>query len=323
LDTQNLIAALQSVNGKDYEWRFALYSTHKSRDGLQLSWNACAMREVSAWVQQHIRQLLEKTLAERTLTEYSPLLPKEEIGVLPGESELFREQLRELLHGVRTAEQNAPEDFANGVLAKPVGYAFYGKEKLPPPESAAEGEELAAPKEIVLLRRANPFISGGAKSLLCVAQGGEVAESDYPLLKFGPQTDFLFIEGQCVFLSESVTKDFDMESRAEALCNRRLAQIVQAEVVGNFEQFELAALSGRNTRKFLDFDREILDHIAGLSIEARIEFLSTYGVELDAEGKMNTEDPEQCELIIDLLCGRSCLDVLGRLAVGINIKPRE
>jgi len=48
-----------------------------------------------------------------------------------------------------------------------------------------------------------------------------------------------------------------------------------------------------------------------------------YGIELERDGKLSTNDPEQCEMIIDRLCGRTCTDVLGRLVVGVNIKPRE
>jgi len=55
----------------------------------------------------------------------------------------------------------------------------------------------------------------------------------------------------------------------------------------------------------------------------REEFLATYGVTIDYDGRMDTSDTEQCELMIDLLCCRSCLDPLGRLAVGSNITVRE
>jgi hypothetical protein len=194
---------------------------------------------------------------------------------------------------------------------KPVGYVFYGRETKP---------EEPAPKEVLFLRRTNPFISGN-KALLCVGRGNAVAEAPSPLLKFMPQTDFLLMEGVCYLFSEAVAKDFDLESRPAAVCARRLEQIAEADVVGSYEQLELAA--SKHTRKFLDFDKEILDHIASLSIASRIDFLAAYGITLDKDGKMDSADPEQCEMIIDLLCGRTCTDVLGRLAVGVNIKPRE
>lgn len=48
----------------------------------------------------------------------------------------------------------------------------------------------------------------------------------------------------------------------------------------------------------------------------------TYGITLDKDGHIDIGDKEQCELIIDLLCGRNCVDALGRLAVGNKITLR-
>ncbi len=312
-DTHTLVTALQGLNPKDYDWSFCLYSTAKSRDGVALRWNTCEMRDIPRWAEQMIRLLLEKTLTERTVTEYSPLLPKEEIGALSQGDAQIRDQIGDILLGIAGAETKAPEDFISGAVTRPVGYAFYGKQRTP--------EESVPSKEILFLRRANPFISG-AKALLCTGQGNAVAEAQSPLLKFTPQVDFLLMDGMCYLISESVGKDLELESRAAAVCARRLEQVAEAEVLGNYEQLEQAALT-KHTKKFLDFDKDILAHIASLSIESRIDFLSVYGISLDRDGKMDSNDPEQCERIIDLLCGRTCTDVLGRLAVGLNIKPRE
>ena len=319
LDTQSLVAALQGLTYKDYDWKFCLYSASKSRDGVTLSWNACQMKNIPQWAEQMARLLLEKTLTERVVTEYSPLLPKEEIGALSQGDAQIRDQIGDILLGVTGAENKAPEDFANGVVGKPVGYAFYG---LKPALKNEDGEVYEPAKEVLFLRRTNPFISG-AKALLCTGQGDEIAEAASPLLKFTPQVDFLLMDGVCYLISEAIGKDLELESRADAVCARRLEQIAEADVVGSYEQLEFTAIGGKHTKKFLDFDKDILAHIAGLSIEARIDFLSAYGITLDKDGKMDSADPEQCEMIIDLLCGRTCTDVLGRLAVGVNIKPRE
>ncbi|MCL2494622.1 MAG: hypothetical protein FWE98_03060 [Oscillospiraceae bacterium] len=319
MDTQSLVAALQGLNPKDYDWKFCLYSAGKGRDGVTLSWNACQMKNIPQWAQQMARLLLEKTLTERVVTEYSPLLPKEEIGALSQGDARIRDQLGDILLGVAGAQAKAPEDFVSGVAGKPVGYAFYG---LCPAKKDEDGEVFAPAKEILFLRRTNPFISG-AKALLCAGRGEEIAEAQSPLLKFTPQVDFLLMDGLCYLIGEAIGKDLELESRAGAVCARRLEQIAEADVVGSYEQLEFTALGGKHTKKFLDFDREILAHIAGLSIEARIDFLGAYGITLDKDGKMDSADPQQCEMIIDLLCGRTCTDVLGRLAVGVNIKPRE
>ena len=99
--------------------------------------------------------------------------------------------------------------------------------------------------------------------------------------------------------------------------------IAKAEIVNDYDQLEKAAMVFKNARKFTEFYSDILDHIARISITSREEFLSTYGITIDNNGLMDTTNNDQCELIIDLLCGRSCLDVFGRFAVGSGIVPRD
>jgi hypothetical protein len=127
----------------------------------------------------------------------------------------------------------------------------------------------------------------------------------------------------CYFFSSGVAKDFALENRHFAIASKRLALIADAGVVSNIEALEKAAFTAKNARKFADFDKQVLEHIARLPVNEREEFLATYGVTIDYNGRMDTSDAEQCELMIDLLCCRSCLDPLGRLAVGSNITVRE
>ena len=172
------------------------------------------------------------------------------------------------------------------------------------------------------MRRQNPFVAA-AKARICTTEGAEIVAADKPVLKFMPTTDFLLIGGGCYFISTGIEKDFELENRQIALAARRLETIGKAEIVSDWEQLEKSAMVFKNARKFADFDNDILEHIARLSIEHRSDFLSTYGITLDNNGLMDTCDAENCELIIDLLCCRSCLDVFGRLAVGTGITPRD
>ena len=120
----------------------------------------------------------------------------------------------------------------------------------------------------------------------------------------------------CYFLSSAIEKDF-------AIAEKRMALVAETDIISDYEQLEKAVMTAKNARKFLNFDKGILEHIARLPIVEREEFLRAYGVTIDHTGRMDTSDSEQCELIVDLLCCRSCLDPLGRLSVGSNITPRE
>jgi len=151
----------------------------------------------------------------------------------------------------------------------------------------------------------------------------DIVTADKPVLKFLPAIDLLIVDGSCYMITGNMGNDLGLESRHFAICAKRMDLIAEKGIVNNYDQLEGAAMTGKNAKKFLDFDKDILEHIERLSIVDREEFLSTYSITIDREGRMDTYDPEQCELIIDLLCCRSCLDPLGRLAVANGISPRE
>jgi hypothetical protein len=193
------------------------------------------------------------------------------------------------------------------------GFGFYGERK---------DDNGKVAESVLFMRRGNPFITG-QKTRLCISNGNEAVTSDKPILKFTTAVDFICIGDVCYFNSSAIEKDFDLENRNIAIASKRMAVIAEADIVSDYEKLEEVVMSAKNARKFADFDSKILEHIARLGILDRAEFLSTYGVTIDNEGRMDTSDPEQCELIIDLICCRSVVDPLGRLATGNNITPRE
>jgi len=98
MDNQKLIADLRDLQPGTLEWKFALYNTSKGRDGLELEWNLCRINGVSAWVEILKDTLLEKTIAERKVTEYSPFLSdKEYIGALEKTNTAIKDQIYDIL----------------------------------------------------------------------------------------------------------------------------------------------------------------------------------------------------------------------------------
>jgi len=314
MDTQTLVEALRGLQPEEMSWKLALYNTRKGRDGLELGWNLCAMNGAAAWAEILRTTLLEKSLSERTVTEYSPFLSdKEHIGALAKTNEMIREQISDILLSVQNGDARAPEEFFSGRLPKPAGFAFYGESR---------DEQGKIKEQVLFMRRGNPFLSGG-KALLCLSDGEAAVACGKPLLKFTPAADFLYIGGICYFLASAIEKDFALESRHAAVAAKRLKAVSEAGIINCYDQLEEAAMKAANARKFAGFDKQILEHIARLGVLAREEFLGRYGLAVDREGRVETRDPEQCELLIDLLCCRSCLDPLGRLATADNITPRE
>ncbi|MCL1914641.1 MAG: DUF4868 domain-containing protein [Eubacteriaceae bacterium] len=313
MDTNTLTEELRALMPDSYTWKFGLYSTSKSSDGLEMEWSLCNMKNTIEHIDAIREQLLKKSVAEKPVIAYSPFQSgKENIYALDRNDELIKGQLADVLLSIKNGHSYQPIDFSVGVVRKPVGYAFYGE--------LANQDGNGSSGNVLFMRRGNPFLSG---ALLCVGQDDGIEESSAPLLKFPASVDFLLIGGICYIFSSAIERDFSFENRHLAIARKKLESIVTEELVGNYDSFEKEVMKSKNAKKFLNFDDDILKHISRLSIVDRIEFLAPYGVEIDRNGKMDTIDPMQCEYIIDLLCRRSCIDPLGRLSVGNNITRRE
>jgi hypothetical protein len=314
MDSKRLSDALRALSPEDFTWKLALYSASKSSDGVELEWNLLKMRGIANHIAKVTQHLLKKPVADKPVAPYSPFLSdKENIGALEASGELIGPQVFDILLSIKNAHALAPEDFLSGVAPRTTGYAFFG-ERLDEDGQTAE--------QVLFMHRGNPFLSGSASALL-IGEGDEIAASTLPVAKLHASADFLLIDGACYFFSSAIEKDFALENRHIAIAQRRMADIAEAGIVSNYDRLEEAAMKAKNCRKFVDFDKQILEHIAGLSLPDREEFLATYGVTLDPSGRVDTADGEQCELVIDLLCLRSCLDPLGRLSVGTGITARE
>lgn len=313
MDTETLIKSLRELVIANLDWTFTLYNTTKGRDGQELEFSCCKMQGLGVWLETLKTAVLEKGIGERSVTAYSPFLSKDVIGAVERDNDMIRERLFDVLASVEHAHTYKPDDYLSAVLPMPKGYGFYGSAKDP------DGNILT---QVLFLRRSNPFITG-ERTLLCKAKGDEIIKNEDALLKFAPSVDFIMIGDICYFFSAAIEKDFGFEKRDYAFCARRLKTISDAGIVNYYDQLEKVAYSAKNAKKFIDFDIEILHHISDMPTLERTEWLSKFGIETDSEGRINTTDPDQCELIIDLLCCRSCLDVFGRLAVGSNITPRE
>ena len=171
----------------------------------------------------------------------------------------------------------------------------------------------------MLLTKTNPFLK---KPYIYTSGRDDVVANEKPVLSFSKDTGFLYINHACYFINPKMEQEFGLESRELVICEKKMQAIADQTIVSDYEQLEQVAFQRKNTKKFLDFDSEVLDHIVRLPIEQRAEFLGRYGILIDEKGLLDTSDEGQCELVIDLLCCRSCLDVFGRLSTGNNITPR-
>lgn len=314
MEHQILTEQLRELMAEEYTWNFSLYKSKKNKDGYCLEFFGCQMNHIASFVDDLRETLLTKTIVERSVMPYTPFLPvKEVIGAVETSDPMIKEALSDVMLAILDAYDHVPDEFSSGELPSMTGYAFYGRR---------ENEQDQTVDQVLLIRRTNPVLTSPSKIRLCVGGEKELSESAAAIFKFPKTVDLLVIGGVCYFLTEACQKDLGMESRYLAICAKNMAAIAESEIVTDYDQFESVAMSNKHARKFVDFDQDILDHIVGLPELERAEFLDRHGITLDEQGRMETYDPEQCELIVDLLCCRSCHDALGRLAVGSNIIPR-
>jgi len=212
---------------------------------------------------------------------------------------------------IKNGQAYPPSEFVSGTMSKITGYAFYG-------ECTDSNTESSQP--VLLMRRSNPFLSGAR---FYTGAEKEATPNTAPLLKLTTAVDFLTIGGVCYFISSSIEKDFAFENRHFAIAQKWLDKIAEAEIIGDYEGFEQVVMTPKNAKKFVGFDSDILEYIVRQPISERMEYLEKYAIDIDRNGRMDTYEKSQSELIIDLLCGRSCLNPLGKLSVVNNITPRE
>ena len=309
MNTTVLADALRALNPEEYTWKFALYSTQKSRDGLELEFHLCNMQHIPEQIEVMREYLLKKPVADKPVAPYSPFLSdKENIGALDQSDDLICGQLTDAFMSIKNGHEYPPKDFVSGSMPKVAGYAFYGEHK----DNGAES--------MLLMRRGNPFLTGAR---FYAGSDHEIIPNSIPVLKFTAAVDFLVLGSVCYFFSSSIEKDLAFENRHFAIARKWLDKLVDAEIIGNYDNFERVVMTSKSARKFLDFDSEILEYIIGLPIVERTEYLEKYGVEIDRNGRMDTYESKQCDFIIDLLCSRSCLNPLGKLSIGNHITPRE
>jgi len=216
MNTQTLTEALCSLNPESMDWKFALYGIHRSKDVIELDWSLCKFKGIVGWVDTLRITLLEKTIAEKTVAKYSPVLSyKENIGAINKNDNMIKDQLSDILLNIQNGITYTPRDFVFGTLPKVIGFAFYGERK------DDTGKII---EQTLFMRRGNPFLAG-ANTHLYTASGDEVIANEKLILKFTPAVDFIFIGDVCYFNSPAIEKDFELKNRHVAIDSKRITLI--------------------------------------------------------------------------------------------------
>ena len=169
MDTTTLTNALRGLDTETLSWRFALYTAHKSRDGIELEWHLCNMQGIPGQANLIKEYLLKKPVADKPVARYSPFLSdKENIFALENDNEMIHAQLTDIFMSIRNGQAYPPHDFVSGKIPKIAGYAFYGVYE--------ENSEQSNP--VLFMKRGNPFLAGAP---LFMGAEDEVVINDVPI----------------------------------------------------------------------------------------------------------------------------------------------
>ena len=149
METTVLTDALRNLDTDALSWKFALYTIHKGRDGIELEWHLCNMQGIPNQVDAIREYLLKKPVADKPVAHYSPFLSdKENICALENSNEMIHGQLTDILMSIHNGQAYPPQDFVSGKLPKIAGYAFYGE------QDTAESD---SSNKVLFMKRGNPF----------------------------------------------------------------------------------------------------------------------------------------------------------------------
>ena len=77
----------------------------------------------------------------------------------------------------------------------------------------------------------------------------------------------MFFDKVCYFINSNIEKDFGLENRNILICEKKMKLIAETPIVNNYDQLEAVAM--KNARKFVDFDKALLDRILKMPILER------------------------------------------------------
>lgn len=117
--------------------------------------------------------------------------------------------------------------------------------------------------------------------------------------------DMLTYGDTIYFFNNSGEKLFNMERAYKKICQDKIEEIKNMEIVTDIEIFINVANSGHNPRKFISFNKENLELLKDNKMKKNIS--EQFNIPL-INGKFDTLNNEVSEKLIKLLCGKGKID---------------
>ena len=117
--------------------------------------------------------------------------------------------------------------------------------------------------------------------------------------------DMIIYGDKIYFFNNSGEKLFNMQRAYRTICQKKLEEIENMEIVSDIEAFINVANSGHKPRKFISFNKENLELLKDNKMKNSIA--TKFNIPL-VNGKFDTSNNRVSEKLIKLLCGKGKVD---------------
>ena len=134
-----------------------------------------------------------------------------------------------------------------------------------------------------------------------------------PVLTLNRSLDAVIAGGTFYMLTMQAENLFDMERSYKNRCKDKVREIIEMEILSNSAVFDKVAKRGQNPRRFVSFNQRRLEAIT--TDKDRRRYLRKFNIRV-VQGRIDTDDPQNCERLIKFLCDKAMLDP-------VDNEPRE
>ena len=146
--------------------------------------------------------------------------------------------------------------------------------------------------------------------------GEKFKEIDKEVLSLVEKVDAVIIDGFIYMISLDVEKIFNMERSYKKICDLKVDEIVQYDIVTDPDIFVEFAKKGFNPRRFVSYNPEYLDKITKDKKSVK-SIAKKFDIPVKG-GKIDTSEPKNVEKFIKLLCGKGMLNPFDKMAMEVE-----
>lgn len=158
---------------------------------------------------------------------------------------------------------------------------------------------------IYMLSRKNPIYTyKKGKGKIFESRHNKIQEISEPLVQFGKTFDALIYDNTLYSINNNFESIFNMEYSHKIACKSSLEIIEASSIINEFEKYKTFALSGQQPRKFITFDKRIIENIkepSNLNILTQ-ELKIPYDT---IQEKFNLSDEKHAEVFTKAICGKT------------------